>query len=101
MKLKVRKLRTLWEKSVGLIGAKRIDPVYFTTRWGIHTFGVLHPIDVIVFDGNMRVQVIKEHLLPNRMFFWNPKYSRVLELPEGTIREKTILVGSRITIEEL
>lgn len=99
MKLKVKKLDSFREKSVGLIGANKIYPVYFTTRWGIHTFGVLFPIDVVVLDNNFRVAVMKV-LKPNRIFFWNPKYSHVLELPAGSIREKTILVGSHITIEE-
>ncbi len=97
--LKVKLLKTDWEKSVGLIGAKKIYPVFFTTRWGIHTFGVLFPIDVLILDNDNRVVKLTKNLPPNRLFFWNPKYERVVELPTGTIEEKQITVGDNIVLQ--
>jgi len=96
--LKVKILRTLIEKSVGLIGTKRIFPVFFTTRWGIHTFGVRSPIDVLILDRNNRVVVIRHRLSPNRLFFWNPIYDRVVELPPGIIMKRKITIGTQISL---
>lgn len=98
--LKVKTLQTLMEKSVGLIGAKRPYPVFFTTRWGIHTFGVKSAIDVLILDSNNHVAVIRHHLPPNRFLFWNPIYDRVIELPPGTIAKKNIAVRNQIALEE-
>jgi uncharacterized protein len=94
--LKVKILQTELEKSIGLIGKNPVYPVFFTTRWGIHTFGVLFPIDVLILDDDNRVVDLRERLIPNRIFFWNPKYERVVELPEGIIAKEKILIGDII-----
>ncbi len=96
--LKVKALQTHMEKSVGLIGAKCPYPVFFTTRWGIHTFGVRGAIDVLILDSDNRVVVIRHRLPPNRFLLWNPIYDRVIELPPGTIVQKGIAIGSQITL---
>lgn len=88
------------EKSVGLIGAKRPYPVFFTTRWGIHTFGVRIAIDVLILDSNNHVAVIRHSLPPNRFLFWNPIYNRVIELPPGTIMKRGITVGDQIALSK-
>jgi uncharacterized membrane protein (UPF0127 family) len=98
--IKVKKLRTMAEKTVGLIGVNPVYPVYFTTRWGIHTFGVLTPIDVLILDKNNRVVCICKHLKPNRLFFWNPNFNRVLELPPGEIGKKSISIGNQIILKK-
>ncbi|MCX6793584.1 MAG: DUF192 domain-containing protein [Candidatus Gottesmanbacteria bacterium] len=96
--LSVKILRSFQEKSKGLIGANPVYPVYFTTRWGIHTFGVLLPIDILILDNNNRVVTLCRGLAPNRVFFWNPKYDKVVELPPGTIVKKNIAAGSIIKL---
>lgn len=98
IRLKVKTLRTLTEKSVGLIGADPVYPVSFTTRWGIHTFGMRSPIDVLILDNDNRVVKLVKSLPPKRIFFWNPKYFRVLELPQGTIEKRKITVGNQIAV---
>lgn len=100
IRLTVRHLTTLAQKSVGVIGAKKITPTYFTTRFGIHTFGVLQPIDVLVLDEGNCVVAVKERLLPNRIFFWRPKYFHVVELPSETIRKKKITIGETISLRK-
>ncbi|HUD19276.1 MAG TPA: DUF192 domain-containing protein [Patescibacteria group bacterium] len=92
-------LLTDFEKSKGLIGAKEIYPVFFTTRWGIHTFGVLFPIDVLILDNDNRVVKLTRELPPNRLFFWNPKYQNVVELPASEIKRKGIILGDYITVQ--
>lgn len=96
----IRYLYTFKEKLVGLIGENHITPVAFTTRWGIHTFGVLSPIDILVLDDRYHVVKIRENLPPNRLFFWNPKYKNIVELPPGTIKKKRIITGTSIRIPE-
>lgn len=100
MILKVKILHSYWEKSIGLIGADPITPVYFTTRWGIHTCGMKLPIDVLILDDSLRVVKFTEKLLPNRLFFWNPKYFRVVELPAEEIEKHSIKIGDTITLTQ-
>lgn len=95
--LNVKKLNTLQEKTIGLIGAASICPVYFTTRWGIHTFGVLFPIDILILDNNYHVALLTQ-LRPNNIFMWNPRYKHVIELPAGEISKKNITVGKSIQL---
>lgn len=93
IQVRARQLNGLWEKSKGLI-SREPEPVFFTTRWGIHTFGVRAALDVVILDDTLRVISVIT-LPPDRVFFWNPKYSNVLELPAGTISLKT---GDRIIL---
>ena len=87
--LKVKVLKSYSEKIKGLIGTTKLYPVYFETRFGIHTFGMLKPIDVFILDSNDKVVVIKKSLSPNNVFFWNPKYSRVVETPVDSVNIDT------------
>ncbi len=94
--LKVKRLETLKEKTIGLIGRENIAPVIFETRFGIHTFGLKFPIDVLILDSQKRVVVLKESLFPNRIFLWNPRYKIILELPAGIIKKYNIKKGTKI-----
>jgi uncharacterized membrane protein (UPF0127 family) len=95
--LNVTKLHSVKEKSFGLIGKKIIYPVYFTTRWGIHTFGVLFPIDVLILDNTYKV-VLTTQLPPNTIFMWNPIFKHVVELPTGEISKNNIIKGDVIQL---
>lgn len=79
----------------GLIGRK-IEPISFQTRWGIHTFFLKEPIDILILDNNHRVAKQKEKLQPNRIFLWNPIWQHVIELPQGTITKEKISLGTKI-----
>jgi len=82
--LNVKKLN--WLKAIiGLIGKNKPEPILFKTRFGIYTFFMRFPIDVIILDNKYKVVKLKENLKPNSIFVWNPKYNIVLELPAGTI----------------
>ena len=74
-------LKTLKEKSEGILAFDTVRPLYFETRWGIHTFGMKYPIDVVVLDEKGVVKETEIGMKPNRMLFWNPKYKRIIELP--------------------
>lgn len=78
---------------IGLLGAKKPYGVFFNTRFGIHTFFMKFPIDVLVLDKEHKAVMLKKSLKPYRIFLWNPKFDKVLELPEGTIATYKIRKG--------
>lgn len=82
---KVIEAKSLKDQSVGLLKYKTPTAMLIKTRWGIHTFFMKYPIDVLVLDDQNRVVKLKENLNPNQIFFWNPKHRKILELPHGTI----------------
>ena len=87
-------------QSIGLIGAKKPYPLVLSTSLGIHTFGVRFPIDILVLDKDNRVVSIKQNLGPLRIFVWNPKHSKVIELPSGTIAKTKISVGDKLSMND-
>jgi len=94
----IKKAITTREKIVGLIGEKHIYPLWLETRFGIHTFGVRFPLDIVILNEKFEVVALCEGIRPNRIFLWNPTYKHVLELPEGTILKKKITTGSRLKL---
>lgn len=82
------------ERIVGLMFKEKITPFLIKTRFGIHTFFVRQEIDVVVLDKNNSVVKTKEGLKPWRFYFWNPKYSRILELPKGYIKNNKVKINS-------
>lgn len=101
MKLAVKTLRTFSEKTRGLIGVHEIYPVFFTTRWGIHTFGMKKSIDVLILDDHLQIVRLIRNLPPNRIFLWSPRYTQVIELPAGTINRSGIKIQDRVTLTSL
>lgn len=91
-------LKTEKERAIGLIGSKKPKSILFETRFGIHTFFMKFPIDVIILDDNKKVVAIKESLKSNRIFMWNPKYKTVIELPEGMIKKSGTTVYDKIQL---
>lgn len=98
MKITAKEPKHFFQQLIGLIGRKKPQALLLRTRFGIHTFGVRFPIDVVILDQNYRVVAIKKSLTPNSIFLWNPKYNNVLELPLGTIAEKNITIGESVTL---
>lgn len=100
IQLQVFVANTWKEKTLGLLRYKKPESLFLQTRFGIHTFGLSHPIDVLILDKHYVVIALKESLKPNRVFFWNPKYNAVVELPQGTITQKKIVHGTKIILKE-
>ena len=69
------------------------------TRFGIHTFGLKYPIDVLILDNGNKVVFLKKNLMPWRIFLWNPIYDKVLELPQGTIDKKKIKINDAVNLK--
>lgn len=76
---------SLLEKSFGLLLHRKAVPMVFRTRFGIHTFFMRYPIDVVILNRSYQVMDLRENVKPWSIFLWNPRYDFVLELPEGTI----------------
>jgi len=97
--LKVNQAKTLWQKVIGLIGSTKPYSLFFKTRWGIHTFGMRFPLDILILDERQCAVKLKESLKPNHVFFWNPRFNQVVELPENTIHKRKIQVGEKIKLQ--
>jgi len=65
---------------------------------GIHTFGLLFPIDVIYLDSDLRVVHLIEGLRPMRIGPLRRRSASVLELPARTIEATGTRVGDSILI---
>lgn len=94
IQIKVRRLNGI-EQIKGLMFVNKAEPVLIKTRWGIHTFGLRFPIDVLILDKSNKVVKIKKDLKPNKIFLWNPKYDQVLELP---VEKRNIKIGEKIKL---
>jgi hypothetical protein len=86
-----REIRPLgfWEKMIGLGGGIFGEAVYFQTRFGIHTFGLSEPIDVLVLGERGEVGAIFRNLVPGQARFWNPKFRHVFEFSGGALDKIT------------
>lgn len=98
IQIKLKILKGFKEKSLGLLFEKYASPVLIETRFGIHTFGLRFPIDVLVLDNSKKVVKIKTNLKQNRIFLWNPIYNKVIELPGGEIRRLKIKKGKVLSL---
>jgi uncharacterized protein len=85
-------------KIVGLIGKKKAETIFLKTRFGIHTFGVKFPIDVLILDSKNQVVKIMENLKQGRIFVWNPIYNNVVEMPKDFLKNRKIKIGDKIRL---
>ena len=100
-KLFVKEAVNLREKIQGLIGEDKPYALMTETRFGIHTFGLKFPIDVLILNNENKVVSIRKNLKPNKIFLWNPMYKKVIELPRGTIEKEQIKINLLIDISIL
>ncbi len=86
---------------IGLLGSKKLRPdggLWVVPSYGIHTIGVLFPIDVVYLDSEHRVIHVIEHLGPFRIAPMRMHAVSVLELPLRTIYESQTEVGDELLI---
>jgi uncharacterized protein len=86
------------KKILGLIGKNKADTIFLKTRFGIHTFGVKFPIDVLILDNKNQVVKIMENLKQGRIFVWNPIYNNVVEMPKDLVKNRKIKIGDKIRL---
>src|SRR5271165_1714626 len=85
----------------GLLGRLRIglgEGLWVVPSQGIHTIGMLFPIDVIYLDADGQVVHLVEHLCPFSFGHICLKSSSLLELPPHTIYASQTKVGDRILV---
>lgn len=85
------------DQVLGLLNKSNPRALVIRTRWGIHTFGLKKPIDILILDKSYKVVKIKKLLNPNRIFIWNPKYYLAVELPCNSIVKTNI--GDKIKMD--
>lgn len=98
MKIKVKIAQSFREKILGQIDPNSSRFMVFFTRFGIHTFFMKHSLDILVLDQESRVKIIKKNLAPNRLFFYRPTLSTVVELPTGFIDSNQIRLNDKIEL---
>ena len=84
------------DRCLGLLNKNKGTALLFTTRFGIHTFFMKYPLLVLVLDIQLKVVSMKKKLKPNSFFFWNPIYSKIVELPPGKLK---VSIGDELAIE--
>jgi hypothetical protein len=85
----------------GLIGRIRLrsdEAMWIVPSHGIHTFGLLFPIDVIYLDAQLRVLSLTENLGPLRIAPVKWQCASVLELPARSIYDSGTQVGDQLMI---
>jgi uncharacterized membrane protein (UPF0127 family) len=84
---------------IGLLGKRRLDAgcgLLIKPSSGIHTFGMLFPIDVVALSKNLRVLKLWHRLAPFRVTSISVKTHSMLELPAGQIRNCQMQVGDQL-----
>jgi uncharacterized protein len=87
---------------VGLLGERELVPgdgLLIVPSQGVHTWGMLFPIDVVVLDGGWRVLALRRRMRQFRMtrVFW--KAAAVLELPPGVLDSTSTSIGDTLEFD--
>jgi uncharacterized membrane protein (UPF0127 family) len=87
---------------VGLLGERQLsrgDGLLIVPSQGVHTWGMLFPIDVVVLDQGWNVLALRRRMRAFRMtrLFW--KAAAVLELPPGMLESTETAVGDTLAFE--
>ena len=90
---------TFFDRMTGLLNKNNPRSLVFYTRFGLHTFGLSNPIDIILLDNSNRVVKLTKDLGPNRFFFYNPLFRIVIELPKGSIDRSGTALNDKIKFE--
>jgi uncharacterized protein len=91
---------------VGLLGKTKRWAQHGRGLWiipsrGVHTIGMLFPIDLIFLSKNKEVVHIEEYVRPFRISKVSLKASSVLELPPHAIYRSRTQVGDQLEIARL
>lgn len=66
---------------------------------GVHTLGMIFPIDVLFLDHGFRVRSVREKLMPFRVTALDFQAHSVLELPVGTISRSATTAGDELRFD--
>ena len=89
---------------VGLLGERSLpagDGLLILPCQGVHTWGMLFPIDIAVLDNDWNVLALRRRMRQFRMtrIFWQA--AAVLELPPGTLDSTSTVVGDTLTFKSV
>jgi hypothetical protein len=91
---------------VGLLGRTKrwAQPgrgLWIVPSRGVHTIGMLFPIDLIFLSKEKQVVHVEEHVRPFRISAVSLKTSSILELPAHTIYRTGTKIGDQLEIARL
>ncbi len=101
--LRVARADTPLTRLKGLLGKLRLNPddgIWLMPSQGIHTIGMLFPIDVIYLDASNRVIHLIENLGSFRISPLRMKCASILELPLRAIFSSNTRIGDELLICE-
>jgi len=81
----------------GLLGKNKAETIVFQTRFGIHTFFLRLPLDLLILDDNGVAKLCRT-VKPNRITVWNIRFKTVIELPSGTLHRTRTKIGDIIVL---
>ena len=96
---RIRVAETGLKRFVGLLGERDLlpgDGLLIVPSQGVHTWGMLFPIDIAVLDHDWKVIAIWRDMRPFRMTRIRWKAAAVLELPVGTLGLTSTVEGDTI-----
>src|SRR5579862_9157245 len=95
-----------FSRLVGLLGKTKrwAQPgrgLWIVPSRGVHTIGMLFPIDLIFLSKEKQVVHVEEHVRPFRISAVSLKASSILELPAHTIYRTGTKIGDQLEIARL
>lgn len=101
LSLDVRAADTIFSRLIGLIGRLKLrsdEGLWVVPSRGVHTLGLLFPLDLIYLDENHRVIHLVEYLPSFRIGPLKTQAESVLELPTHTIYSTHTQSGDQLVI---
>ncbi len=100
---KVNKAHSFLSRIIGWLGRTKIDPeaaLWVDPCWGVHTFGMHFPVDVVFLNGDMRVVDVAPNIRVNWMSPLVFRAQSVLVLPVHSIKKSHTVIGDYINITD-
>lgn len=97
---RVEVANTSMRRLFGLLGRRRLERgqgLWIKPSSGVHTMGMLFPIDVVGLDRKGTVVKLWQDLVPFRVTSVSLKLQSVIELPAGHIHESGLQLGDTLT----
>jgi uncharacterized membrane protein (UPF0127 family) len=90
-----------FRRLIGLLGktkkwARAGQGLWIVPSHGVHTIGMLFPIDLIFLDREMNVVHLEEHVMPFRISRVSLRSHSVLELPAHTVFRTGTCIGDQL-----
>jgi uncharacterized membrane protein (UPF0127 family) len=87
---------------IGLLGERNLssgDGLLIVPSQGVHTWGMLFPIDIVVLDNDWNVLAVRPQMRQFRMtrIFWQAV--AVLELPCGVLDSTATAIGDALRFD--